>query len=109
MNDDELNQKLSKLTHEDKGFSYMGWENKFPYMGWYWRTVDFSRIRLGKVECGTTGFMENNKWSYDEYECTPEESKIIKDICVDIVLDNNIDMEKRKRLIDYFNTLGPFK
>lgn len=51
-----------------------------PYIGWFWRTVDFGAdsVWLGilpvyKSEYGSNdkpkvGFMENNKWGYDEFE-----------------------------------------
>ncbi len=42
-----------------------------PYIGWYWREVDFTRpFTLG--HCGEfVGFMENNKWGYPEWTVTP--------------------------------------
>lgn len=48
-----------------------------PYIGWYWRRVDFSRpIRLG--DCGAfVGFMEDNKWGNDEWEVAPEAAATI--------------------------------
>jgi hypothetical protein len=60
-----------------------------PYIGWYWREVDFDAetARFGVIppeeEGGApfVGFMENNKWDYDyTRETTPEEWKEIKDL-----------------------------
>lgn len=44
-----------------------------PYIGWYWRTVDFAESwPIG--DCGEfVGHMENNKWDYDMRYVTEEE------------------------------------
>lgn len=49
-------------------------ERAVPYMGWYWRAVDFARGKIpiafgeGYVAC-----CANNKWDHDEREMTPDE------------------------------------
>ncbi|GAG80631.1 unnamed protein product, partial [marine sediment metagenome] len=41
-----------------------------PYIGWFWRVVPFNekKLTLGSIPSGFIGFMENNKWDYDEWE-----------------------------------------
>lgn len=60
-----------------------------PYIGWYWRTVDFDApITLG--DCSTfVGFMENNKWGYDEWTCSPEQSAQIRRQAEEIAANRN--------------------
>lgn len=45
-----------------------------PYMGWYWRAVDFASgsipIAFGE---GYVACCANNKWGHDEREMAPEE------------------------------------
>ena len=48
------------------------------YIGWFWRQVDFTQpFTLGRcTDPGHDpfiGFMENNKWGYDEWTVTPEQ------------------------------------
>jgi hypothetical protein len=36
-----------------------------PYLGWYWRSVDWTRpVSIGNGG-GLVGFMESNKWGYE--------------------------------------------
>lgn len=49
---------------------------RVPYIGWYWRSVDFASpepyIPIG--HCGEfVGFMENNKWDYPQRSLEPDE------------------------------------
>jgi hypothetical protein len=79
MNSNELNIMIDKLGDKET-FDIVGLEGTgkcIPYIGWYWRTVNFdSPIHLG--HCGKfVGFMENNKWGYQEKECTKKDSKQI--------------------------------
>lgn len=51
-----------------------GHGKRLPYIGWYWRSVDFARKRITVGDCGDfIGFMENNKWDHPERDLTPEE------------------------------------
>lgn len=54
-----------------------GHGKRVPYVGWFWRFVDFSRLdRIPIGDCGPfIGFMENNKWGYPERNMTPAEAK----------------------------------
>lgn len=86
MDDGTLNQRLRDL---DEYFEI----NRIPYMGALWREVDFERIPLGRIPIGkyggnidgSIGIMAANKWCYDQYECTKEESQIIRALLVNIV------------------------
>lgn len=56
-----------------------------PYMGWFWRTVDFNdkAYSFGVCESGDgdgrfVAFMENNKWDYDYVEADTEQFGRIK-------------------------------
>jgi len=61
MDSEEINKRIDKA--DDAG------EKVLPYMGWYWRDVDFDN---GPITLGLSygdiqvGFMENNKWGYEE-------------------------------------------
>jgi len=52
-----------------------GHGKRLPYIGWYWRSVDFAGKRISVGDCGEfIGFMENNKWDYPERLLTAEEA-----------------------------------
>jgi hypothetical protein len=58
-------------------------DKRIPYIGWFWRDVDFASrepyIPIGN--CGEfIGFMENNKWDYPQRRLTPDEVKQVVDI-----------------------------
>jgi hypothetical protein len=61
-----------------KGLEATG--KSLPYIGWFWREVDFTEptIRLG--DCGDfVGFMENNKWDYPQWRTKEEQTaEIVK-------------------------------
>lgn len=47
---------------------------RIPYIGWFWRLVDFDRRIVPIGDCGEfVGFMENNKWDYPERTLTDTE------------------------------------
>jgi len=51
-------------------------EKRLPYIGWYWRSVDFAGRSIPVGDCGDfIGFMENNKWDYPERDLTPDEAE----------------------------------
>lgn len=52
-----------------------GWGKRIPYIGWYWRSVDFARKRIPIGDCGDfIGFMESNKWGHPERDLTDSEA-----------------------------------
>lgn len=58
-----------------------GHGKRLPYIGWYWRHLNFSSGSLPIGNCGAfIGFMANNKWYYDERKTTPEEFAAIVEI-----------------------------
>ena len=57
-----------------------GLGKRIPYLGWYWRNLDFANkdITIGKIG-SFIGFMATNKWDHPERKLTLDESnQIIK-------------------------------
>jgi len=58
-----------------------GHGKRIPYIGWFWRSVDFANEYYTIGDCGEfIGFMENNKWGYASRRLTPDESKRVTKI-----------------------------
>lgn len=76
MDSAQLNEAIEKLSDNESFADNHG--KVIPYIGWYWREVDFNKpITLG--HCGYfAGFMENNKWDYPEIYLSEEQSKEIR-------------------------------
>ncbi len=67
--DQERNAFMSRWA--DGGLMPVG--KSVPYIGWYWRTVDFS-TRVTIADCKEfVGHCENNKWGYNERDLTDDE------------------------------------
>lgn len=89
MTSEELNAAILALDEGDFDVPGLAGTGKsVPYIGWFWRTVDFDRpIRLGRGEGGGpdvprwAGFMENNKWDYPERRLTAEQSAELRRAC----------------------------
>lgn len=65
------NDKFEADEHDPYGHG-----KRVPYIGWFWRNVDFANEYYTIGDCGDfIGFMENNKWGYTQRRLTPEESK----------------------------------
>lgn len=64
-----------------------GHGKRVPYLGWFWRTVDFADLAGSSlcVEPDLKGFMENNKWEYRERGLSDAEASAILDIVDDAV------------------------
>lgn len=84
-----LNAAISEVCDDTSvGFEAYGGKT-IPYIGWYWRTVDFDADgysfgvmpdRTWDSVAHARGFMESNKWGYPSTrKTTPEEWKVIKD------------------------------
>lgn len=57
-----------------------------PYIGWYWRDVDFDAPYVVLGDCGFfIGFMENNKWGYPQCALDGEHSALIRDRLIALV------------------------
>jgi hypothetical protein len=96
----ELNKRLSEIDADEKDYGYTAIAGKrLPYIGWYWRSVDFTvmgRYAFGVIPQGTAdfmcpplqsrfiGFMENNKWDYDYVFADPEQWVAIVSLCQDV-------------------------
>ncbi len=78
---DEYNDFIVSYSSYDKdeGDPH-GHGKRVPYIGWYWRSVDFVNGSIPIGDCGEfVGFMENNKWDYPERDLTKEEvAKVIE-------------------------------
>ncbi|MDE1821220.1 MAG: hypothetical protein KGJ23_07705 [Euryarchaeota archaeon] len=76
---------------------------RLPYIGWYWRHVEFSRGTFPIGDSGGfIGFMENNKWSYPERMTTPEEFAKVMAIIDEAVAESQkgglvLDVQTRTR------------
>ena len=78
---DRLNAAIEELS-DSKEYTVHGLSGTgkcVPYIGWYWREVDFT-VPLSLGWCGGgcppfAGFMENNKWDYFSWSLTVEQSE----------------------------------
>lgn len=98
MTSEELNAAISDLEATDGDMEgYKGDDKKIPYIGWFWRAVDFDKetysfghiqsrgVSLGGLQIEGAadwfGFMENNKWDYGySRDTTPKEWSDIKSL-----------------------------
>ena len=78
-----------------------------PYIGWFWRGVPFGekKLTLGSIPGGIIGFMENNKWDYDEWETTEDQRDEILRF-IHAVMDDPSD-ESFQDLFNYIQTCKP--
>lgn len=102
MNNDELNSKIEEIC-DDETLLNIGESGKsIPYIGWFWRWVDFDEPTITIGNCGEfNGFMENNKWGYNSLEIG---SKEVKDLMIDIV-----DHPSKEKLCRLYNYLQSFE
>jgi hypothetical protein len=88
---------------------------RVPYIGWYWRDVDWSDLEhIPVASCGEfIGFIMNNKWGYEQRYLTKDEAVKVVEI-IDKAMENkggllsNIIAERDKHLKelwDYMQTL----
>lgn len=84
-----LNQKIADLdAPDDDDLSPNGSGKAVPYIGWFWREVDFDAegYEFGVIPGEFIGFMENNKWDYGYTRKTsPEEWAEIKRLIGELV------------------------
>jgi hypothetical protein len=90
---------------------------KLPYIGWYWRHLQFSDGYLPLGNCGDfIGFIANNKWDYPERKTTSEEFEKIM-VIIDEAMRLNQEggnvaeinkntANKLDELWNYFSTLN---
>lgn len=67
LSSDQLNEILTDLA-DNEGYDVRGLEGTgkcIPYVGWYWRQVDFDADAGYLGDCGQfVGFMQKDKWGY---------------------------------------------
>lgn len=104
---DKLNYELSKLCDSGKYIikGLEGTEKCIPYIGLYWKDVDFSdEICLGN-NGDFTGFMVENKNGYLEWKLNLKESQELRKLLEDIVFDPTTP--KLQSLFDLIQTKKP--
>ncbi len=91
MTSDQMNEIIRKWDEDDMPYESFGGK-AMPYIGWFWRSVDFDsdHIWLGIIPVyeGTlddnderrSGFMQNNKWDYESYKIEGEVWQNIKNL-----------------------------
>lgn len=78
--DGEYNEFLrNRADYEEGQQGKHGHGKRLPYIGWYWRHIEFSdllNIPIG--DCGEfVGFIANNKWGYPERVLTEAEARAV--------------------------------
>ena len=116
-----LNNKIRELCDSDdyvvKGIETSG--KCVPYIGWFWREVDFDSPiylgiipdidvqELGGARGGFVGFMENNKWGYESFKCSDNQTREIKRL-LELAVKNPSN-ETLQVASDYIQSLNPHK
>lgn len=80
--DSEYNRFLSLHADYDKhDWGKHDCGKRLPYIGWYWRHIEFSGDQIPIGDCDEfIGFMANNKWDYPERYLTQEEKDHVMSI-----------------------------
>lgn len=94
--------------HSDLDVDFGDGGKSIPYIGWFWRQVDFVNKSVSIGDCGEfIGVMENNKWDYRGRLMTEQEvDKFIEYIDTAIKSSNESECNKVLRwLWDWFQTL----
>jgi len=88
--DSEYNDFLrAKADYKDNERDPHGHGKQLPYIGWYWRHLEFSEGNLPIGDTGDyIGFMANNKWDYPERATTPEEFAHIMEMIDDAMRES---------------------
>ena len=94
-----MNDILYSLDNrEDIPYKSCIGEKAIPYIGWFWRTVDFNKdyCMLGVLpvydseyesnDKPKVGFMENNKWNYYEFRIDGEIWKMLKKLIAEALV-----------------------
>jgi hypothetical protein len=112
-----LNAKIAEICDDGVKLRVKGLESAgkcIAYIGWYWRIVDFNdQIILGycpdtdgflESGPGFVGFMENNKWGYDQWAITEEQADELKARLV-AMFAAGVTQEALQGIFDYMQTL----
>ena len=108
MKSKKLNKEIEKLSDKTEIYQCFGWK-AIPYIGWFWRTVDFSSDHcfLGVMKKDDNkkviGFMQNNKWDYDSIRVDGEKWEKLKQL-LEIAIDKK-DHDSLKNVDDYMQSL----
>ena len=113
MKSSDLNERLRAVADDVDGIEYESFGGKVvPYIGWYWREVDFDAdtcsdfgvlpVTYG-IDANDTpriGFMANNKWGYEQVAADAAQFKAIKEALVTAVMSGLAgDFERADRLV----------
>lgn len=72
-----LNSEID-ADYKEREKDIHGHGKRIPYIGWYWRNIDFFNNNVCIGDCGKfIGIMQNNKWGYPERVLTEQEYKIL--------------------------------
>jgi hypothetical protein len=112
MDDAELNERIrefdgpSGYRNERTPERLERSEKVVAYYGWYWRDVDFSRpISFAYADGAWVGFCENNKWGYEQFHLSQEETDAVRAACVALV--EAPSRELATKLFDLMQSLKP--
>lgn len=103
MNSQEINNKIGKIC--DKEDFQIAGGKCIPYIGWFWREVDFDsdKCYIGIIPNGFKGFMESNKWGYDGFYVTGDGWDKLKDLLYNVIKCSS--KESTKILWDFIQNL----
>lgn len=70
---------------------------RIPYIGWYYRNVDWAGLSVPIADCGDfIGICENNKWGYDQRYLEPDEAKQVIALLWEAKrIDNDLEATER--------------
>ena len=119
MDDDELNARIRNFDGSERERDDLfptrleGSDKVVAYYGWYWRDVDFSHPISFAYADGTggsdvpswVGFCENNKWDYEKFYVSQEETDAVRAACVALV--EAPSRELATKLFDLMQSLKP--
>lgn len=119
MSSDLMNRMICNFEGDEEGKIYespLG-EKLIPYIGWFWRKVDFDWPNCtlgilpslsGPYEENLTdkvGFMQNNKWGYKEFEVNGDQWKYLVEHIKTALQSKKAD--DFKIVYDYMQRLKP--
>ena len=117
MDSDELNKRLYAISMQAKENDYECWPESgklVPYIGWFWRRVDWDRqtCNLGVIPPNAdgnnealVGFMENNKWDYPSFHVEGDEWEKLRQKVEVLVI--NPTQAGCDELREFMNSLAP--
>lgn len=126
MNSEDINKDIIEIDghgcNDDPVYRSCIGEKIIPYIGWFWRTVDFDSdscylgiLPILQDEDGIgesndelkVGFMEKNKWFYDEFEVKGPQWETLKELIVNAI--EKKDADSFRAVDSYMQSLLPAK